>query len=302
MKFLGNHWIKHDTFIKLSVVFLTGILSAISLNYFLIPANIFSAGVNGVAQLVSGVLFRFLNLELNTGLLIFLLNIPIFLLGWWKLGAKSTLYSLLTVTWMSVATMLFPEMVITENPLLNAIVGGVIVGIGAGLCLKFGFTTGGFDLLSVIIAKSTGRSVGSLVFAMNLAIVFFAGLLFDWEKAIYTIISIYALSVLIDKLHTSGHRLTVFIISQKDNEAIIENVKQKIARGITVLPAYGGISKEERSVMMMVISRYELYDLHKQVYEVDELALINVLPTEELYGQFLTPEEQAKLIGELYGS
>lgn len=295
MNYFHEFSIKHELTTRSFIILVSSIIGAIGLNMFLIPANVFSAGVNGVAQLFSGLLDMKFNLSVDTGILILLFNIPIFLIGWLKLGAKATIYSFFSVLTFSIFAMIIPVQEIVHDVLLNTIIGGILIGIGSAFCLKYGFTTGGFDLLSVIISKVTGKSVGSMMFLMNLLVILGAGFLYDWTQATYTIISIYVLSTVVDKIHTSGHKLTVFIVTNKEDE-LLEAFKKNIIRGVTVLPGKGGYTGTNRSVMMVVINRYELYDIEKLLRQVDDKAFVNILPTEVVLGEFWTPEQQKALL------
>ncbi|QIL46588.1 YitT family protein [Vagococcus coleopterorum] len=293
-------WIfKNEVFVKLVVIVISGILAGVALNMFLIPANVFSSGLPGIAQLVSGAFDKFLGMQFETGILIFVLNIPIFLLSWLKLGKSATVYSFLAVVAMSLSTMIIPVVTVTQDTLLNSLVGGVIVGISAALCLKFGFTTGGLDIVALVIAKTTGRSVASLMFLQNLVIIAVAGLMYDWQTAIYTILSIYCLSVVVDKLHTSSQKVTAFIISSKSQE-VVDKLKVNIPRGMTLLDAKGAFSNSSSTVIMTVVSRYELYDLEKYVYEIDEKAFVNIVPTQRVLGQYWNEDQQRAYLKELH--
>ncbi|MGY3746929.1 YitT family protein [Vagococcus salmoninarum] len=283
--------LKNELLSKIGVVILAGILAAVSLNMFLIPANVFSAGMNGISQLVSGAFEMYLGIKIDTGLLIFLLNVPIFIISWLKLGKSATVFSFLTVLSISVTTMIIPQQVVTDNALMNAIVGGVLVGFGAGLCLKLGFTTGGLDVISLVIAKTTGRSVGSLLFSMNLLIIIVAGMMYDWEAALYTIISIYCLTQVVDMIHTGSQKVTAFIVSNK-SEIVIKEIKENVARGMTLMPSRGGYTNLESTMIMMVVSRYELFDLEKAVYSVDPNAFINITPTQSVMGMYWNEDQQ----------
>lgn len=295
-------WIfKNEVIIKLVIVVLSGLIAGIALNMFLIPANVFSAGAPGIAQLISGAFEKFLNMKLETGLIIFLLNIPIFILSWLKLGKSATFYSFLVVVSMSLATMIIPVTQVTEDTLLNSVVGGVLVGISAALCLKFGFTTGGLDIVALVIAKTTGRSVATLMFLQNLIIISVAGLMYDWQTAIYTILSIYCLSVVVDKLHTSSQKVTAFIISGKSQE-VVDKLKLNIPRGMTLLDARGGYTGNSATVVMTVVSRYELYDLEKYIFEVDEKAFVNIVPTQSVLGQYWNEDQQKAYLKELHAT
>ncbi|EOH87174.1 YitT family protein [Enterococcus asini ATCC 700915] len=276
---------------RIGVVIICALTSAMSLNFFLIPAKVMSAGMNGVAQIIVALGAEHLGLHLSTGLFIFLLNIPVFALGFWKLGKDATIWSFVNVVAISLVTMIFPQGAVTDNILMNSLMGGVIVGIGAGLALKMGFTTGGMDILSLVLSKTTGNTVGKYMFILNGLIVVVAGFIFSWESALYTIICIYVMSYVVDMIHTSHQKLTVLIVTTKPDE-VGKSISQRVFRGMTLLPSIGGYSGVESKTIMMVITRYELYDLEQAVLEADENAFVNMLATQSIIGRFATQDEQ----------
>lgn len=276
---------------RIGVLIVCGLTSAISLNYFLIPAKVLSAGMNGVAQIIVAIGLNNFGIQLNTGLFIFILNIPIFIIGFWKLGKEATFWSFLNVVTISLVTMFFPHGELTENILMNALMGGLFIGIGAGLALKLGFTTGGMDILSLVLSKTTGKTVGNFMFILNGTIVLFAGFIFSWESALYTIISIYMMSYVVDIIHTSHQKLTAMIITTKPDE-VGRSISERVFRGMTLLPSVGAYSGVESKTIMMVITRYELYDLEQAILEADEQAFVNILPTQSILGRFATEDEQ----------
>lgn len=273
------------------IIIVTGLLIGVALNMFLIPADVFSSGLNGVSQLVSGGFAKYFNITIDTGLLIFLLNVPVFLISWLRLGPSATIFSFFTVLGTSLITMIIPQYVVTENVLVNAIVGGVLVGVGAGLCLKFGFTTGGVDVIAAVIAKTSGKTVGSLMFGINMLIVVTAGVMYNWESAIYSIISIYCQTQVIDNIHTGSQKVTAFIVTG-ETEKVVAAIKKNITRGMTLIDSRGGYKNQENTTIMMVISRYELFELEKTVYQVDGQAFINILPTYNVFGIYWSEEQQ----------
>ncbi|MFZ8763948.1 MULTISPECIES: YitT family protein [Enterococcus] len=276
---------------RIGVLIVCGLTSAIALNYFLIPAKVLSAGMNGVAQIIVAIGLNNFGIQLNTGLFIFILNIPIFIIGFWKLGKEATFWSFLNVVTISLVTMFFPHGELTENILMNALMGGLFIGIGAGLALKLGFTTGGMDILSLVLSKTTGKTVGNFMFILNGTIVLFAGFIFSWESALYTIISIYMMSYVVDIIHTSHQKLTAMIITTKPDE-VGRSISERVFRGMTLLPSVGAYSGVESKTIMMVITRYELYDLEQAILEADEQAFVNILPTQSILGRFATEDEQ----------
>lgn len=281
---------RYQPFIRIVIVIFAGIISAIALNNFLIPGDVFSSGVTGIAQLLEA-FFRFIHVPMKTGILIFLLNLPIMILGWVKLGKQNTIYSLLVVVSMSVFTTFVPVKMITDNQLMNALMGGVLLGLGVGLCLKFGFTTGGLDIVSLVVSKTTGKTVGSIMMLVNLMIVILAGIFFDLSSALYTVISIFAMTQMIDMIHTSHQKLTAFITTSKSAE-VKTSILDKLVRGFTLMPSYGGYSGQENMTIMIVISRYELYDLEQAVYNIDPNAFVNIVPTQTVLGVFYDEDQQ----------
>lgn len=278
---------------KIVVIFFTGLTGAVGLNYFLIPANVFSAGMTGIAQILEHLLTSF-GLTIDTGILIFLLNVPVFILGFIKLGKSAMILSFANVIAMSAFTTLIPVGQVTDNVLMNAITGGVLLGIGAGFSLKLGFTTGGLDIVSLLLSKTTGRTVGNYMMLLNGVIVVVAGFFFTWESALYTIITIFTMSSVVDFVHTSHQKMTAFISTNKSKE-MCEALSRELLRGLTVIPARGGFSSTEREVIMIVLTRYELYTLKQVVTDIDPNSFTNIMATDSVVGSFLTEDEQIQM-------
>ena len=278
---------------KILVILFTGLTGAVGLNYFLIPANVFSAGMTGIAQIVEHLLSN-VGLSIDTGILIFLLNVPVFILGFIKLGKSAMILSFANVIAMSFFTTIVPTGQVTDNVLMNAITGGVLLGIGAGLSLKFGFTTGGLDIVSLLLSKTTGRTVGNYMMLLNGVIVVVAGFFFTWESALYTIITIFTMSTVVDYVHTSHQKMTAFITTSKSAD-MRAALNTELLRGMTVIQARGGFSSSEREMIMIVFTRYELYVLKQVVADVDPQSFTNIVATDSVVGTFLTQDEQLQL-------
>ncbi|WP_409022584.1 YitT family protein [Dellaglioa sp. P0083] len=279
---------------RLVIIVFSGLLIALSLNFFLIPGNIFGAGANGIAQLLSAIFYDLFHIKIGTGYLIMLINIPIGILGWYKVGRSFTYYSVLTVASSSLFTVILPVHQLSTNPLMAALFGGVISGIGVGLALKFGFSTGGMDIIALVLAKTTGKTVGSLMLSTNMIIILTAGFYFSWESALYTIISNYAMSRVVDDIHTSHQKLTAFIVT-KEADLVVGALQKSLIRGITVIDSKGAFSNEESKVLMLVITRYELYNLKMTISDVDPNAFMNLVNTADIEGNFLNSDQQELL-------
>lgn len=275
---------------QLLIMLLSAVISAVALNEFLIPANTFSGGVNGIAQLLytAG---KPLGLSINTGYYILLFNIPIALLGWFKLGHWFTIMSFITAFLTSFAMVVIPVVNVAHNPLLGALFGGILTGVGIGITMRYGFSTGGFDIIVLVLERMTGRTVGSWMFLINFIIIAMSGLLFSWENALFTIISIYASTRMIDVIHTRHQKLTAIIVTSQA-ESVAKAIQQAILRGVTVIPSHGAYSGQANATLMVVLSRYELYTLQTTVNQTDEHAFINILNTVDTSGLFMNEQEQ----------
>lgn len=282
-------------YIKITIVlFFSALTGAISFNFFFLPANVYASGLNGSAQLFTSVLAEFYSIQMETGAVILLLNIPIAILGWFKIGKTFTLLSFFSSFLVSFFMVELPVIQLTPDPIMNALFGGIISGAGVGFALKYGFSTGGMDIIAMVLQKTTGRTVGNLMLAMNAVIAITAGAIFGWEYSFYTIVSIFATTKMIDTIHTSHQKVTAMIVTS-DPDPLVEAIHAQLVRGITIIPATGAYSKTNRSVLMVVISRYEVYSLEQAVKEADATAFVNFMQTNKVLGEFLSSDEQKKL-------
>lgn len=270
---------------KVMIVIVGALLVAVGVNLFLVPANVYSSGFTGIAQLLSKVLSDYTSIHVSMGVLLFLLNIPVAVLGWKKVGKSFTIYSFLSVILSSVFLELVPVKQVSNDILLNAVFGGVIVAAGVGITLKWGASTGGLDIIALVLSKMKDKPIGLYMFFLNGIIIITTGLLYDWQKALYTLVFLYASTRVIDTIHTRHIKLTAFIITKKADE-LKEAIHAKLYRGITMIPAKGAFSNETREMLMIVITRYELFDLERIIKEVDPNAFTNIIQTTGVYGLF----------------
>ncbi|MGN7398414.1 YitT family protein [Cytobacillus praedii] len=266
---------------KILVVLVGALLGAISMNFFLIPANIYASGFTGVAQLLSSVLGG----HISTGILLFLLNIPVTILGWRKVGKTFTLYSFISVFSMSFFLEVIPVKHFSQDILLNAVFGGVIAAVGVGMTLKWGASTGGMDIIAMVLSRMKDKPIGTYFFTLNSIIIITAGALYGWEKALYTIVTLYASTRVIDAIHTRHVKVTAMIITKKSEE-MKKMIHERLVRGITTVPAKGAFSNESKEMMIIVITRYELFELERIIKEVDPQAFTNIVQTVGIFGFF----------------
>ncbi|WP_191272635.1 YitT family protein [Neobacillus kokaensis] len=270
---------------KFSIVIAGAFLTALGMNLFLIPANVYSSGFTGIAQLLSKVLTDYTPIHISIGFLLLLLNIPVAILGWKKVGKSFTIYSFISVVLSSLFLEIIPVKEMSHDILLNAVFGGVIIAIGVGFTLKWGASTGGLDIIAMVLSRMKDRPIGPYMLALNSVIILTAGFLYGWEKALYTLVFLYTSTRVIDTIHTRHSKLTAFIITKKADE-MKKAIHAKLVRGITMIPGKGAFSNETRDIMMIVITRYELFDLERVIKEVDPNAFTNIIQTTGVYGFF----------------
>ncbi|MEJ8766476.1 MULTISPECIES: YitT family protein [unclassified Oceanobacillus] len=270
---------------RIFIVIIGAFLLAVSLNFFLITANVYASGFAGAAQLLSSVFQDFLGMHIGTGIFLFILNIPVFILGWFKVGKGFTIYSGISVLFSTIFLEVMPVIALSEDIMLNAVFGGVIAGAGIGISLKIGASTGGMDIIAMLLSRVNDKPVGTYLMALNGIIILLAGVLYSPENALYTLIALYVTTRVIDMIHTRHVKLTVMIITQKPEE-LQEAIHSRFIRGITFLPAQGAYTKIEKKMVYLVLSRYELYDVEKIIKEVDPDAFTNVVETTAVYGYF----------------
>lgn len=283
---------------RIAVFIFSGVIVAIAMNNFLIPNNIFSSGFNGVAQLIALFIEAVFHTQVDVGVIIMIFNIPILLIGLKFAGKRFTLISFLNSFFISFMMIVMPQgSVVDHEPILAGLFGGLLVGVAIGLTFKFGFSTGGMDIIAMAVQKATGKSIGSISMFINGAIVIIAGAFIGWQNAMYTIIGIYATSVAIDSIHTRYQKLTVFIVTRRANE-VAEALQNRLIRGITIMPSMGAFSHEASSTLMMVISKYEVAEVTEVTKMVDQDAFLNIVETVEVPQNFSNEDLQAQILSE----
>ncbi|GFN32642.1 YitT family protein [Paenibacillus xylaniclasticus] len=253
---------------------------AISFNLFLVPNGIASGGISGLSIIVQQVL------GIQPAYTQWALNIPLFFAGWWLLGQKFALRTLLGSIVLPLFVLLTAQWPPpTSNELLAAVYGGVGVGIGLGLVFRGRGSTGGTDLAAQILHKYTGLSLGITVVFFDGLVIVLAGIFIAPENALYALIALFVTSKTIDLVQT-GLALSkvAFIISDKSEE-LAGAVLTDLDRGLTELEAHGGYTGQRRMVLMVVVSQNEVAKLKQLVRTVDPKAFVIISNTAEVVGQ-----------------
>jgi len=270
---------------RIIVVIFGSLLVAISLNFFLINANVYASGFAGAAQLASSLFEDYSNFSISTGILLLIFNIPVFILGWYKVGKGFTIYSIISVIFATIFLEILPVISVSDDIILNAVIGGVIAGVGVGLSLKLGASTGGMDIVAMFLSRLQDKPIGTYFLILNGVIIVMAGILYEPENALYTMLALYITTAVIDMIHTRHEKVTAMIVTVKADE-LQHAIHQKMVRGITIIPVKGAYTKEDKNMMYLVITRYELYDLETIIKEVDPNAFTNIVQTVGVFGFF----------------
>ena len=282
---MSKEFIKKTIF-DYSILTIGSLLVAIGLVVFLVPNQIAAGGVSGLAT----VLYYLFNLPV--GRMILALNIPLFILGVKALGTSfgiRTIYGILILSFFTdFLSIYLPELgaeTITSDPLLAALYGGLTVGIGLGLVFKSEGTTGGTDLVALVISKYTVISSGKALLIVDFCVILLAGIVFDAELALYALISLAITSRTID-LVQQGFNIAKgsFIISERSEE-IRRAVIEEMDRGITLLKGQGGFSGDKKDILLCVISRSEITELKRVVSQVDQDAFVIITEVNEVLGE-----------------
>jgi len=269
-----------DSIVEYVYVIVGAAIIAIGFNVFLLPNQVASGGVSGISTILHG-LFGW-----NPGIVQYAFNIPLFIAGVLLLGKKFGIKSFIgTITLPFIVLLTNSWEPWTDNPLLGALFGGIIVGLGIGLVFKGNASTGGTDLLAQIITKFTGLSLGTSVLLIDGVIAISEAIVFDLEKGLYALIGLYVTTKTIDIIQLGfSQSKMVYIITLKQDE-VREAIYAEINRGVTKLPAIGGYTGEARPVLMVVVYQTEFTKLKQLIKSVDPSAFVIVSDAYEVLGE-----------------
>ena len=286
MKKKIEEWPHHDYATRLSVAVVYAFLAAIAVNFFYQPGHIYSSGATGFAQILTTLSDRVVGFTVPVSITLFLINVPLFFLAWFKIGHKFTIFTFITVFLTSFFIHIIPQTTLTKDPIICAIFGGAIMGVGIGFALKNGLSSGGLDILSIVIRKRTGSSVGSISITFNVMIMLMAGILFSWQYMFYSALAIFMSGKLTDALYTKQRKMQVMIVT-KCPERVINSIQDHMRRGITIInEAEGAYKHDKQTVLFTVVTRFELPLLESIMRENDPDAFVSISENVRIMGRF----------------
>ncbi|MDD6812546.1 MAG: YitT family protein [Lachnospiraceae bacterium] len=270
---------------KIIIICLASFIMAVNIKTFVRTGGLYPGGVTGLTILFQRIGEMFFHITLPYSILNLVLNaIPIYI-GIRFIGKKFTMYSCLTIILSGILTDILPGYAITYDTLLISIFGGMINGFAISLCLWMDATSGGTDFIAIYFSEKKGMDVWNYILAFNVLILLVAGLLFGWDKALYSIIFQYASTQVLHILYKKYQQQTLFIVTNKPRE-VCEAIASASHHGATVLEGEGSYDHCERNVVYSVVSSAESRKVIQAVKEADENAFINSIRTQQLSGRF----------------
>ena len=299
-----------DFLTRLFIVIAANLLISFATVWFLEPAKLFAGGATGIAQFVQRIFLKFGLLEgMNLGWFILIANVPIIIIGIKFVSVKFTIYSAIAVGVQTLATLLLPESpfadlkVEIEGYIANgqaipysdygilltlAICGGVLAGVASGFALKYGTSTGGFDVVGQALALKKNVSIGSFTMVLNVLIAILGGgvLQGQWIIALFTVIRMVLNSLIIDKIHTS-YTFTALHIFTNSAEEIANDIMNEMGRGCTYETVTGAYSHKQSVEVYCVLSTYEVEQALKIIARYDDHAFVAMSPVKKIKGKFI---------------
>ncbi len=262
-------------------IFLGSLVTALALDLFLIPNRIATGGVSGFATVI------FHLFKIPVGVLMALINIPLFALGWRNMGHKFALRSLFGAMSLSLLVdLLLPHLKpLTSDPLLAAIYGGALSGVGLGITFKSGGSTGGTDLGAQLLHRFLKTSPGLALMGIDFLVILLAGLVFDAELALYGILGLFLTSMAIDLLQEGVPLARAAYIISKHNDEIGRSILSDMDRGVTELTGRGRYTGQERPVLLVIVARSEVSQLKELVAQSDPDAFLVITSASEVLGE-----------------
>lgn len=279
---MSNNHSKKYTLLKifgnLFLITIGALVTGFALESFLVPNSIIDGGIIGISMIVSHIT------KFNLGVIILIINAPFILLALKKMGGRFVFQTAYANIILALALNFFHKYTVTNDVLLATVFGGIVLGAGVGLILKNEGSLDGTEILSLIISKKFGMSVGEFIMGLNVFIYLAAGKVFSWESAMYSILTYFIASKVIDTVMEGlNSSKSVRIIS--DEAGIIgDALIEKLDISVTYLKGIGGYSGQDKDLIYCVISRLEMPKMLDIIKDIDPNAFVSVVDVHETYG------------------
>ena len=256
---------------------------AVGFQFFMYPNDIVTGGVTGIAMIINYLT------RLPVGMLTILMNIPLFLFSWKKFGLRFIAYSLVSMLLCSVFVDILAAvpLAMTKDPLLGAIYGGVIHGLGMGIVFQTGATTGGMDIIAKFLRQKYQHiNIGTFILALDVLVIGSFALIFKlYDRAMFAIICMYASTKVIDFVLYGAINSKVCYIITDESTRIKDAIVNELNRGVTYLHGEGAWSGKEKKIILCVIKQRQIVELKQLVYGIDPTAFMIVSDSREVFGK-----------------
>lgn len=270
---------------RIIIICLASAIMAVNIKTFVSAGGLYPGGATGLTILIQSICKMFFHISIPYTPVNLLLNaVPVYI-GFRFIGKKFTLYSCLSILVTSILTDIIPDVAVTYDILLISIFGGIISGFAISLCLSMNATTGGTDFISIYLSEKKGVDAWNFILAFNVVIIMIAGLLFGFDKALYSIIYQYASTQMLHMLYKRYQKQTLFIVTNKADE-VCKAINMVSMHGATILSGEGSYEHEQRKMVYSVVSKEESKEVIDAVKQADESAFVNAIRTEGLSGRF----------------
>jgi uncharacterized membrane-anchored protein YitT (DUF2179 family) len=270
---------------RLLLLVFASFLLALTINVFVRSTELFPGGFTGLTLLIQEIFARYAGVSIPYSLIIILLNvIPACICFFW-IGKKFTLLSCAMLILSSCLVDCFPTFHLTDDMLLTAVFGGFLMALSITICLYAGASSGGTEFIAILISEKSGADAWNYILALNVVILISAGILFGWDKALYSIIFQFTSSQTLSFLYRKYQQVTFFIITDKPEE-IYQCIQSLSGHDATVFKGKGCYAGQEHSMIYSVVSAPEARIIMHAVRKIDSNAFINVVKTKYLSGRF----------------
>lgn len=284
---LQNRWS------RLAIGVLGTFINAFAINFFVTPMGLYSSGITGLSQVIRTLLIQYAGLSAAvdiTGIIYFVLNIPILALGWFTLGRAFVVRTLVCTASSSLFLSILqsPATPILTERLASCMVGGILAGFGLGLTLTCGCSSGGLDIVGLWLTKRGSHfSVGRFSLSFNAVLYSFCAVMFDLPTALYSVIYNVFSAMFVDRVHQQSISVQVMIFTRDEDPELPRNIMSRLNRGVTYWTGMGAYSGKEMRVLCVCVSKFEEDELRTIVRELDPHAFFIVQEHVRIEGNFL---------------
>ncbi|NCB33453.1 MAG: YitT family protein [Erysipelotrichia bacterium] len=252
---------------------------------FVHSGNLFPGGYSGVSRLLSMAMLQYFNISVSFSVLYFSLNVITTLFIWKKIGHKFVIYSILWYSLASLFTAVIPSVAITNDELLLAVFGGLFNGFAIGIALRNNASSGGTDFIAIYLSMKYNMPTWNYIMAANATILTVAGLLFGWNRALYSIIFQFVSTQVVNTMH-QRYKLTRVDVVTNMPEEICQGVFKTCRHGITKIPCEGGYTDKPHWLLLITINTYQLKQVVDTIHELDPHAFITLNSVERIIGNY----------------